>query len=52
MAQIARASKSTQKKVAYQQKQKESGNNVVKWIFGVLILLAILFVAYSVFIVS
>ena len=52
MAQIARAKKSSEKKAAYQEKVKESGNKVVKWIFGVLILLAILFVVYSVFIVS
>ena len=52
MAQIAKASKATEKKVAFQQKQKNSGNKVVNWIFGVLILLAILFVVYSVFIVS
>ena len=52
MAQIAKASKAAGKKAAYQEKVKESGNKVVKWIFGVLILLAILFVVYSVFIVS
>ena len=52
MAQIAKASKATHKRVAYQQKQKNSGNNVVKWIFAVLVLLALLFVVYSVFIVS
>ena len=52
MAQIAKATKSTQKKVAYQKKQEESGNKVVKYIFAVLILLAIIFVIYSVYIVS
>ena len=52
MAQIAKASKATQKRVAFQQKQKDSGNNVVKWIFAALIALALLFVVYSVFIVS
>ena len=52
MAQIAKASKATGKKVAFQQKQKDSGNNVVRWIFAVLVLLALLFVVYSVFIVS
>ena len=52
MAQIAKASKSTKKKVAYQKKVKESGDKVVKWIFAVLVLLALLFVVYSVFIVS
>lgn len=52
MAQIAKASKTTEKKVAYQKKQEESGNKVVKYIFCALILLAILFVIYSVYIVS
>jgi len=52
MAQIAKASKATEKKVAYQKKVKESGDKVVKWIFAVLVLLALLFVVYSVFIVS
>ena len=32
MAQIAKASKATEKKVAYQKKQEESGNKVVKYI--------------------
>ena len=52
MAQIAKASKSTEKKVSYQKKVEDNGKKVVNWIFGVLILLAIAFVAYSVFIVS
>ena len=52
MAQIARAKKAAEKKVAYQKKQEENGNNVVKYIFCALILLAILFVIYSVYIVS
>ena len=52
MAQIARPSKSTQKKVAYERKVEDKGRKVVNWIFGVLVLLAIAFVAYSVFIVS
>ena len=43
MAQIAKASKSTEKKVAYQKKQEDNGKKVVNWIFGVLILLAIAF---------
>ena len=52
MAQIAKASKATQKKVAYQKKQEEGGKKVVNWIFAALIALALLFVVYSVFIVS
>ena len=52
MAQIARPSKSTQKKVAYQKKQEQGGKKVLEWIFGVLVVLAVLFVVYSIFIVS
>ena len=52
MAQIAKASKSTQNKVAYQKKQEQGGKKVLEWIFGVLVVLAILFVVYSIFIVS
>ena len=52
MAQIAKASKSTQKKVAYEKKQEDKGKKVLEWIFGVLVVLAILFVIYSIFIVS
>ena len=52
MAQIAKPSKSTQKKVAYQKKQEDSGKKVLEWIFGVLVILAILFVIYSIWIVA
>ena len=52
MAQLAKASKSTEKKVAYQKKQEEGGKKVLEWIFGVLVVLAILFVIYSIFIVA
>lgn len=52
MAQIAKASKSAEKKVAYQKKQEDSGKKVLEWIFGVLVVLAIIFVIYSIFIVS
>ena len=52
MAQIAKASKATEKKVAYQKKQEEGGKRVLEWIFGVLVVLAILFVIYSIFIVA
>ena len=52
MALIAKASKATQKKVAYQKKQEQCGKKVVNWIFAALIVLALAFVAYSVFIVS
>ena len=52
MAQIAKPSKSTQKKVAFQNKQEDSGKKVLEWIFGVLVVLAIIFVIYSIFIIS
>ncbi len=52
MAQIAKASKTTEKKVAYQKKQEEGGKRVLEWIFGVLVVLAVLFVIYSIFIVA
>ena len=52
MAQIAKASKATQKKQAFQKKQEPGGKKVVNWIFAALIALALLFVVYSVFIVS
>ena len=52
MAQIAKPSKSTQQKVAYQKTQEDSGKKVLEWIFGVLVVLAIIFVIYSIFIVS
>ena len=52
MAQIAKASKSTAKKVAYEKKQEDSGKKVLEWIFGVLIVLAVLFVIYSIWIVA
>jgi len=52
MAQIARATKSTAKKEAFEKKQEEGGKKVLEWIFGVLVILAILFVVYSIWIVS
>ena len=52
MAQIAKASKSTTKKAAYQKKVEGKGKKVVNWIFVGLIALALAFVVYSVFIVS
>ena len=52
MAQIARATKSTAKKEAFEKKQEEGGKTVLEWIFGVLVILAILFVVYSIWIVS
>ncbi len=52
MAQIAKATKSTVKKAAYEKKHEEGGKKVLEWIFGVLIVLAVLFVIYSIWIVA
>ena len=52
MAQIAKSTKSTQKKEAFQKKKEEGGKKVLEWIFGVLVALAILFVVYSIFVVA
>jgi len=49
MAQIAKPSKATQKKVAYQKKQEDSGKKVMEWIFGVLVTLAIALIIYYVY---
>lgn len=35
------------KHAAYEKKQAEKGEKVIKWIFGILIVLAIIFAAYS-----
>ena len=52
MTKIEKASKATEKKEAYQKKQEEGGKRVLEWIFGVLVVLAVLFVIYSIFIVA
>ncbi len=36
------------KQAAYEKKQAEKGEKVIKWIFGILLLLAIIFAVYSV----
>ncbi|MBQ7421712.1 MAG: hypothetical protein IJV27_06205 [Prevotella sp.] len=43
---------SKEKRAAYQAKQEQQGKKVVNWIFGVLIVLAIIFMVYTVYIVS
>lgn len=48
MSQIAKPSKSTAKKVAYEKKQETGGKRVLEWIFGVLLVLAVLFVIFAV----
>lgn len=37
---------------AYKVRQEEEGKSVVKWIFAILVVLAICFMAYSMYIVS
>ncbi len=49
MAQIAKARKSTEKKVAYEKKQEDSGKKVMEWIFGVLVVLAIALIVFYVY---
>ncbi len=39
------------RRAAYQARQEKEGKKVVNWIFGVLVFLAICFVAYSVYVV-
>ncbi|MBR5988422.1 hypothetical protein SAMN04487850_2455 [Prevotella aff. ruminicola Tc2-24] len=46
MSQIAKASKATHKKAAYQKKQEKGGKKVMEWIFGVLVLLAIVLIFF------
>lgn len=40
------------KRSDHQEKQKDQGEMVVKWIFGVLVVLAIIYMIWSFFIVS
>ena len=40
------------KRVAYEKKQQEKGEKVIMWIIGVLIVLAIFYAAYSIWLVS
>ena len=50
---MAKNSKTTNpKRVAYEKKQAKQGEKVVKWIIGVLILLAIGYTAWSIYIIS
>ena len=41
--------KVNQKREAYAKKQEQEGRKIVNWIFGVLVVLAIAFCAYSIF---
>lgn len=38
------------RRAAYKARQEQEGKNVVKWIFIVLIILALIFIGYSIFI--
>ena len=44
--------KDNARRAAYQKRQEEDGKKVVNWIFGVLVVLALAFAVYSMFIVS
>ena len=44
--------KNNARRAAYQKRQEEDGKKVVTWIFGVLVVLALAFAVYSMFIVS
>ena len=46
------AKETNPKRVAYEKKQQEKGETVIKWIIGVLIALAVCYVAYSIWFVS
>ena len=41
--------KVNQKREAYAKKQEQEGRKIVNWIFGILVVLAIAFCAYSIF---
>ena len=42
----------TKKRTEHKEKQKTQGESVVKWIFGVLVALAIIYMIWSMFIVQ
>lgn len=42
----------TTKRVEHEDKQKVQGESVVKWIFGVLVALAVIYMVWSMFIVQ
>ncbi|MBQ1854049.1 MAG: hypothetical protein II136_03595 [Prevotella sp.] len=44
--------KNNARRAAFQKRQEEDGKKVVNWIFGVLVVLALAFAVYSMFIVS
>ena len=46
------AKQSNPKRVAYEKKQQEKGEKVIMWIIGVLIVFAIFYAIYSVWLVA
>ena len=44
--------KGNAKREAYQKKQEEQGRKVVNWIFGVLVVLAIIFAVWTILMMS
>ena len=46
------AKQANPKRVAYEKKQQEKGEKIIKWIIGVLIVLAIIYAINSIWIVS
>jgi hypothetical protein len=46
------AKETNPKRVAYEKKQQEKGEKVIKWIIGVLIALAVCYAGYSIWLVA
>lgn len=46
------AKQANPKRAAYEKKQEQQGEKVIKWIFGVLIVLALAYAAYSIWLVA
>ncbi|MBR1448998.1 MAG: hypothetical protein IJ588_09700 [Prevotella sp.] len=49
MAKKEKEKKLNAKQKAYAEKEEQKGRNVVNWIFGVLILLGVLYLVYSIY---
>lgn len=45
-------SKKNERRAAYEARQEKEGQKVVKWIFATLVVLAVCFMAYSLYIMS
>ncbi len=46
------SNKNKARRAAYEKRQEEKGRKIVNWIFAVLVILAVVFIAYSVAIAS